>query len=187
MRRLSPLVLSLLSLTACREPQRPAPTRPTPARPAADVATSAQPAPAPDVVAAPEPSPASDASAPEERGVRVFRVGESACVRDPARERLTGSVHGYFTQDRIELEVRNVRHGCAPGPTYTAALEGNTLRVRYAPASREALARCACRHDQFLQVVGVPRGAYDVVVEPLTGGDAGPPVATGRVDRGSER
>lgn len=118
-------------------------------------------------------------------GVRVFRVGPPTCVRDPSRERLGASAHGYFGSDRIELEVRNIRHGCTPGPTFTATVDGTSLHVRYDAPTREALARCACRHDQFLQIVGVPRGAYDVDVAPAQGGDAGAPVATGRVTAGA--
>jgi hypothetical protein len=53
--------------------------------------------------------------------------------------------------------------------------------VRYDAPTRVALARCGCRHDQFLQIVGVPRGEYAVDVAPIEGEDAGAPIATGRI------
>jgi hypothetical protein len=133
-------------------------------------------------------APSGDAAAPTPTGdggaatgIRVYRVNPPTCVRDPSRERLGASAHGYFGTDRIELEVRNIRHGCTPGPTFTAVLEGTTLHVRYDAPTRVALARCGCRHDQFLQIVGVPRGDYEVDVSPLDGEDAGAPIATGRI------
>jgi hypothetical protein len=178
------LVTSVLALlTACRDPPRPSP-RPTPA-----------PSPTPTRPSTPTPTVTADAAtasadaaaaAPEgdggaATGIRVYRVNPPTCVRDPSRERLGASAHGYFGEDRIELEVRNVRHGCTPGPTFTAALEGTTLHVRYDAPTRTALARCGCRHDQFLQIVGVPRGDYEVDVSPVEGEDAGAPIATGRI------
>ncbi|MEZ4390262.1 MAG: hypothetical protein R3A48_04130 [Polyangiales bacterium] len=180
---LASLAFALLaSCDKTRPPQRPAPARapaptpapaPAPARPAVDASAAAPEADASTAVAA----AVGDAG----DGVRVYRVGDLNCIRDPARERLGASAHGYFGSDRIELEVRNVRHGCRPGPTFTATVEGNALHVRYDAPTREALGRCACRHDQFLQIVGVPRGNYEVDVAPMLAGDAGAPIATGRV------
>lgn len=179
--RPSLLVTSVLALlTSCRDPPRPTP-RPTPAPTPARPAT---PTPAPTADAG---TPLGDVAAPNAdpddaaTGVRVYRVNPPTCVRDPSRERLGASAHGYFGEDRIELEVRNVRHTCTPGPTFTAVLEGTTLHVRYDAPSRVALARCGCRHDQFLQIVGVPRGDYAVDVSPIEGEDAGAPIATGRI------
>jgi hypothetical protein len=174
------LVTSVLALlTSCRDPPRPAP-RPTPA-------PTQTPAPTPTVTAD-AAAPSGDAAAPTPTGdggaatgIRVYRVNPPTCVRDPSRERLGASAHGYFGTDRIELEVRNIRHGCTPGPTFTAVLEGTTLHVRYDAPTRVALARCGCRHDQFLQIVGVPRGDYEVDVSPIEGEDAGAPIATGRI------
>lgn len=177
----APLAFALLaSCDKSRPPQRrasapataPAPA-PAPARPAVVVDASA----AASEGDASTPVAAGDAG----EGIRVFRVGDLNCIRDPARERLGASAHGYFGNDRIELEVRNVRHGCTPGPTFTATVEGTALHVRYDAPTRAALGRCACRHDQFLQIVGVPRGSYEVDVAPMVDGDAGAPIATGRV------
>ena len=115
--------------------------------------------------------------------VRVSRLGESVCVRDPSREGLGAGVHGVFTNDRLELEVRNVRFSCTPGPEYTVHVDGDTVVLRFAPAQRAALTRCACPHDQFLQVAGITPRAYTVRIEESTPGraEASTVVGTGRI------
>ena len=174
----------LALLTACRDPPRPQERRPVTA-----------PTPSPrepsltaraDVPAAEAPSDGGASPSVGDGGeatgeIRVFRVGNVNCIRDPARERLGASVHGAFGTDRMELEVRNVRHTCTPGPVFTATVEGTALHVRYELPAAAVLARCACRHDQFLQIVGVAPGEYDVDLAPVQSGDAGAPIATGRV------
>ena len=115
--------------------------------------------------------------------IRVSRLGESVCVRDPSREGLGAGVHGVFTNDRLELEVRNVRFSCTPGPEYTVHVDGDTVVLRFAPAPRAALTRCACPHDQFLQVAGITPRAYTVRIEESTPGraEASTVVGTGRI------
>jgi hypothetical protein len=133
---------------------------------------------------APQAPPEDVPPANGEEGVRVFRVADSACIRDPARNALGIGVHGFFGGGRLELEVRNVRYSCTPVPTYTAVFEDDVLHLRVVQADRAALTRCACRHDQFLQVTGVPAGAYTIQVEEVAAGDAGTitQLATGRIE-----
>ncbi|MFO0606563.1 MAG: hypothetical protein U0324_25550 [Polyangiales bacterium] len=179
------LVSALVLLAACRNdppPRGPNARRPAPARPAATAAAdSAAPAPSAtattaDSGAAAEPAPAP----PSDEGVRAFRVADSACIRDPSRNALGLGVHGYFGGGRLEVEVRNVRYSCTPPPVYVAALEEGTVHIRVPPPDRAALARCQCRHDQFLQITGVPQGDYTVVVEEIAIGDAGTTRELGR-------
>jgi hypothetical protein len=106
-------------------------------------------------------------------GLRTFRVAASNCIRDPARNALGIGVHGYFGGGRLELEVRNIRYSCTPAPTFSAQLEDGEVHLRTVSANRVALAQCQCRHDQFLQVTGIPPGDYRVVVEEVSAGDAG--------------
>jgi hypothetical protein len=117
-------------------------------------------------------------------GPRVYRVGESQCVRDPARNNLGVGVHGVRERDRIELELRNVRYACTPAPEYTVAIEGSVLVLRVVAAARAAITRCACRHDQFLQMPNPPNGELTVRVEELATAEAtmGTVLATGRID-----
>ena len=105
--------------------------------------------------------------------LRTFRVAASNCIRDPARNALGIGVHGYFGGGRLELEVRNIRYSCTPAPTFSAQLEDGEVHLRTVSANRLALAQCQCRHDQFLQVTGIPPGDYRVVVEEVSAGDAG--------------
>lgn len=172
------------ALFACRndEPRR----QRAAARPSPTATRDAAPAPAREVAdasaSAATTSATYDAGSAEPAVIRSFRVGESVCVRDASRATLGASATGFFSRTGLELEVRNVAYTCAPGPTYEIALDGETVVVRYRPAPRAALTRCTCRHDQFLQVTGVPRGDYDLRVEEALTGDAGARVvATGRV------
>ncbi len=177
----TPALLALpLALLACRSDERPA-RRPTP-RPASqatgDASTGPATPPPPTNVSTPVP----DAGSGPPGQIHTFRLGESTCVRDAARAALTASATGFFSTNSLELEVRNIAFSCGPGPTFEASVDGTTVHLRYQPASRVALARCACRQDQFLQVAGIPAGEYELVVEEATAGDAGSrPVATGRI------
>jgi len=176
------LVSALVLLAACRSdppPRGANARRPAPARLAATAADGAAPsttATAEDSGAAAEPAPAP----PSDEGVRAFRVADSACVRDPSRNALGIGVHGYFGGGRLEVEVRNVRYSCTPPPVYVAALEEGTVHIRVPAPDRAALGRCQCRHDQFLQITGVPAGDYAVVVEEQTFGDGGTTRELGR-------
>ena len=109
---------------------------------------------------------------------------ELGCVRDAARNALGASATGFFSSNRAELEVRNVRYSCTPAPVYTGTFEDGVLHLQVVTADRAALTRCACRHDQFLQVTGVPVGAYTVQVEEIPAGDGGAAtvLATGRIE-----
>lgn len=188
--RVPTLLVSALSLlTACRSDPPP---RGRGARPAARPAVAPLPDAAPGTVgatgtgtgggaAAAAPQPVEDVPpANGEDGVRAFRVAESVCVRDPARNQLGLGVHGYFGGGRLELEVRNVRYSCTPAPVYTARFEDGVVYVRVMSPERAALNRCQCRHDQFLQVTGVPVGDYAVQVEEVAAGDAGAVTVLGR-------
>ena len=185
------LVSSLALLAACRSdpPARRSRTN----RPAPAVAADA----APGTVGATGTgtgggSAAAAPQAPSEdvppangaEGVRVFRVAVSTCIRDPARNALGLGVHGFFGGGRLELEVRNVRYSCTPAPVYTGSFEDGVLHIQVVTADRAALTRCACRHDQFLQVTGVAAGAYTVQVEEITAADGGAAtvLATGRIE-----
>lgn len=179
------LVSALVLLAACRSdpPARgPNARRPAPARPTAAAPDSAAPAPTTATAAdggstaAAEPAP----TAPADEGVHAFRVADSACVRDPSRNALGIGVHGYFGGGRLEVEVRNVRYSCTPAPVYVAAFEEGTVHIRVPAPDRAALGRCQCRHDQFLQITGVPQGDYTVVVEEVAAGDGGTARELGR-------
>lgn len=178
MRHIALLALPL-ALLACRNDERPArrPANLSPPRAPLDasVNTASTHAP-PTSVNAPVP----DAGPPGQ--IHTFRLGDSTCVRDPSRAALSASATGFFATNSLELEVRNITFTCTPGPTFEASLDGTTVHLRYQPAPRVALARCTCRHDQFLQVAGIPSGEYDLVVEEATAGDAGAhTVATGHI------
>jgi len=178
---------TLAVLAACRNdpPARPRshhPPRPSPAlsRDAATVVPPARATEGDERATAPlPPSPDVPAAAPED-SVRAFRVADSTCVRDPARNALGIGVHGYFGNGRLEIEVRNVRYSCTPPPTYRASLEDGVVHLQVTAADRAALGRCQCRHDQFLQVTGIPQGDYPVVVEEVSPGDAGTVTVLGR-------
>lgn len=173
MRHAALLALSV-ALLACRSNDAP-PRRAAP-RPAPPATRDASTTPTREVASAPDAGPASlavDAGSAEPAAVRAFRVGESVCVRDAARATLGASATGFFSATGLELEVRNVAYTCTPGPGYEVAFDGSTVHVRFRAANRAALARCTCRHDQFLQVTGVPRGAYDLRVEEALSADAG--------------
>lgn len=155
------IVLAAALAAGCRNEARPAPRR-------LDAALDRNVAPAP----APAAAPTADDDGPRRPSdAGVFLLGESACVHDPARETLAASVHGFFSADRLELEVRNVRFSCSPAPSYYADFKDRLVHLRYQAADRTALARCACRHDQFLQVTSIPAGDYDVIVEEQVGRD----------------
>lgn len=177
----NPALLALpLALLACRNDERPA--RRTTPRPAsqssADASTGPSTPPPPTSVNTPIP----DAGSGPPGQIHTFRLGDSTCVRDAARAALTASATGFFSTNSLELEVRNIAFSCTPGPTFETSIEGTTVHLRYQPASRVALTRCACRQDQFLQVAGIPAGDYDLVVEEAAAGDAGSrTVATGRI------
>ncbi len=180
------LACALALLAGCRNDSTSA--RPSPARnarprnvaAARDVPTAT--AAASDAAAAAATPADEDAGAEPATGVGVYRLGESNCVRDPARNTLGASVHGFFSGSRLEMEVRNIRFSCTPAPTFSADVEGGVVRMRYRVADRAALGRCACRHDSFLQVTGIPTGEYEVRVEELPAGDGGAQVvATGRI------
>ncbi len=183
MRHAALLALSI-ALLACRSNDAP-PRRAAP-RPAPPATRDASTPPTREVASAPDADSASpaieDAGSADPAVVRAFRVGESVCVRDAERATLGASATGFFSATGLELEVRNVAYTCTPGPGYEVAFDGSTVHVRFRAANRAALARCTCRHDQFLQVTGVPRGAYDLRVEEALSGDAGARVvATGHV------
>jgi hypothetical protein len=150
-----------------------------------DGAVSVEDAPPTTVRSASEDDAGGLQSAAADAGprLRVSRLGESVCVRDPSREGLGAGVHGVFTNDRLELEVRNVRFACTPAPEYTVQVDGDTVVLRFAPAPRAALTRCACPHDQFLQVAGIAPRAYTVRIEESTPGraEASTVVGTGRI------
>ena len=141
------IALAAALVAGCRSESRSAPRR-------ADASVDRPPPPATAPVAA---HTVSDGAPPRPSDAGVFLLGESACVHDPARETLAASVHGFFSADRLELEVRNVRFSCAPAPSYYADFKDRLVHLRYQAADRAALARCACRHDQFLQVTSIPR------------------------------
>lgn len=176
MRASTSLCAGLIALAACRnEPPRRAPV--------------ARPAPAVTATRNADAAPVADASvaavvdAPSDVPIAVYRLGESLCVRDPARRSLGASAHGSFTGDHLDLEVRNVRFACAPAPTFSVEVSEGTVHLRYTAAAPAAIARCGCPHDGFLQVTGVAPGAYELVVEEVTARTAAPRVvATGRVD-----
>lgn len=172
------LCAGLVALAACRnEPPR----RAAPQRAATPVATAR----AADASVTPvvDASVAMTVDASADVPVAVYRLGESVCVRDPARRTLGASAHGGFTGDHLDLEVRNVRFTCTPAPTFSVEVAEGTVHLRYAAAPPAALARCACPHDGFLQVTGVAPGAYELVVEEVTTRATAPRiVATGRVD-----
>lgn len=162
----APLVVTLTLLAGCRSESRSSLGR-------ADAAPDRSPR-----AQLPDAAPRSDAATGEVDGGRrgpsdagVFLLGESNCVHDPARETLAASVHGFFSADRLELEVRNVRFSCAPAPSYYADFKDRLVHLRYQSADRAAVTRCACRHDQFLQVTNIPAGDYDVIVEEQVGRD----------------
>lgn len=176
-----PALLALpLALLACRSDDRAARRPVARPRPQAALDASATPAtpPAPTSVNTPIP----DGGTGPSGQIHTFRLGESTCVRDAARAALSASATGFFSTNSLELEVRNIAFSCTPGPTFEASLVGATVHLRYQPAQRPALARCACRLDQFLQVSGIPAGDYELVVEEAVAGDAGSrAVATGRI------
>jgi hypothetical protein len=155
------IALAAALVAGCRSESRPAARR-------VDAAVDRSAPPTPTPAAAP---PVDHAAIPRPSDAGVFRLGESACVHDPAREGLAASVHGFFSADRLELEVRNVRFSCSPAPSYYADFKDRLVHLRYAPADRAALARCACRHDQFLQITSIPVGDYAVIVEEQVGRD----------------
>lgn len=185
------LVSSLALLSACRNDPAPRRSRTNRASPVAapdaapgTVGATGTGTGGGSAASAPQAPPEDVPPANGAEGVRVFRVADSTCIRDPARNALGLGVHGFFGDGRLELEVRNVRYSCTPAPVYTGRFEDGVLHIQVIAADRAALARCACRHDQFLQVTGVAVGAYTVQVEEIPTGEGGAAtvLATGRIE-----